>query len=196
MQILKVECSVSIAIFYICLETAERMYSSAQRKNQRSHLVSIPCNPISDCCLDSIHRVSATLNDTNKIPVTHKEEVIIITLFLCRSSLIKSRSIFSCMLRQCVTILQYAACLFQVQRHAGLRALVLPRTMAESIEPNVLRIMPLLLQCRGDASLSMVSITFIGLARGECTFKPDVIPTLEMHFNLSHTAAFPYFVFC
>jgi len=150
---------------------------------------------ISDCCLDSIHRVSATLNDTNKIPVTYKEEVIIITLFLCCSSLIKSRSIFSRMLRQCITILQYAACLFQVQGHAGLRALVLPRTMVESIEPNVLRIMPLLLQCRGDASLSMVSITFIGLARGECTFKSDVIPTLEMHFDLSHTAAFPYFVF-
>jgi len=37
--------------------------------------------------------------------------------------------------------------------------------MAESVVPNVLRIVPVLLQCRGDASLSMVSITFTGLAR-------------------------------
>lgn len=72
MQTLKVESSVCIAVFYICLETAEQMYSSAQRKNQRSHLVSIPYNPISDCSLDSIHRVSATLNNTNKIPFSTK----------------------------------------------------------------------------------------------------------------------------
>lgn len=82
-----------------------------------------------------------------------------------------------------------------MQGHAGLRALVLPRTMVESVVPNVLRIVPVLLQCRGDASLSMVSITFIGLARRGYTFKLDVIQASEMHFDLSHTGTFPYFVF-
>lgn len=96
-------------------------------------------------------------------------------------------------LQYCNTI--YAACLFQVQGHAGLRALVLPGTMAESVVPNLLRIVPVLLQCRGDASLSMVSITFIELTRGGCAFKPDVIQAPQMHFDLSHTGAFPYFVF-
>lgn len=52
--------------------------------------------------------------------------------------------------------------LLQVQRHIGLRASVLSGTMAESVVPNLLRIVPLLLQCRGDASLSMVSVIFIG----------------------------------
>ena len=69
----------------------------------------------------------------------------------------------------------HTAYFFQVQGHAGLRALVLPGTMAESVVPNVLRIMPVLLQCRGNASLSMVSITFTGLARRGYTFKLDVI---------------------
>jgi len=67
--------------------------------------------------------------------------------------------------------------------------------MAESVVPNVLRIVPVLLQCRGDASLSMVSITFTGLARRGYTFKLDVIQASEMHFDLSHTGMFPYFVF-
>lgn len=96
-------------------------------------------------------------------------------------------------LQYCDTI--YAACLFQVQGHAGLRALVLPGTMAESVVPYLLRIVPVLLQCCGDASLSMVSIIFIGLTRGGRTFKPDVIQAPEMHFDLPHTGAFPYFVF-
>lgn len=95
-------------------------------------------------------------------------------------------------LQYCDTI--YAACLFQVQGHAGLRALVLPGTMVESVVPNLLRIVPVLLQCRGDASLSMVSITFIGLAREGRTFEPDVIHL--KYTSISRTPArFPYFVF-
>lgn len=75
-----------------------------------------------------------------------------------------------------------------MQGHAGLCALVVSGTVAESVVSNLLRTVPLLLQCRGDASLSMVSIIFIGLTlrRGR-SFKPDVIRALEMHFDLSHT---------
>lgn len=84
--------------------------------------------------------------------------------------------------------------LFQVQGHSGLRAPVVPGTVVESVVPHLLRAVPLLLQRRRDASLSMVSgYIYLGGAKGRGTvsFAADVIREAEMYHDLSRIGPLP-----